>query len=145
MEKTDILIFNKGCSKLYDKLCDEVGKKFALTQIEIEVLSFLASNSKQDTASDIVEMRLLVKSNVSQAVDRLIARKFLVRIPDSEDRRKIHLKLTKESKPVVNEILIMQKNYGELVFADFTEKDMAMAYDVIKRVARNTFFAMSDN
>ena len=44
--------------------------------------------------ADIVELRMLLKGNVSQAVESLIQKSLLKREQNKEDRRKIHLSLT---------------------------------------------------
>lgn len=90
--------------KLYDNMLKPVCDRYGLVPIEATIISFLFNNPGRDTAADIVELRMLSKSNVSQAVESLIQKSLLQRRQDKEDRRRIHLLLTPESKPITQEI-----------------------------------------
>ena len=72
----------------------------ALTLAELNIVGFLYHNPEKDTAADIVALRGLSKGNVSQAVERLIARGMLQRRPDTADRRVVHLELLAAAQPV---------------------------------------------
>ena len=50
---------------LYHKLQSPVLTRYRMTQIELDVLLFLANHPGLDTAKDIVEIRRLNKSHVS--------------------------------------------------------------------------------
>ena len=56
---------------LYHKLQSPVLARYQMTQIELDVLLFLANHPGLDTAKDIVEIRRLTKSHVSAAVEGL--------------------------------------------------------------------------
>ena len=90
--------------KAYDSIWDDISEKFALTRAEIDVIAFLANNPKLDTASSVVEYRMIAKSHVSKAVEHLISRGFVVGNKDSKDRRQVHLVLTDKAKEAVHEI-----------------------------------------
>lgn len=82
----------------------EICRRHKLTLIETTIISFLYNNPGRDTAADIVELRMLSKGNVSQAVELLIQKSLLKRIPDENDRRRIHLELLPDAIPITNEI-----------------------------------------
>jgi len=46
---------------LYSEFVSPVCAKYGLTRIELDILLFLANNTRYDTASDIVEVVFLVK------------------------------------------------------------------------------------
>ena len=75
--------------RLYDKLLKKVCMKYDLSLIEADVICFLRNNPQKDTAADIVELRMLSKGAVSKAVEVLVQRSLLERIPDGKDRRKM--------------------------------------------------------
>ena len=58
----------------------------ALTMGEMQVMLFLANNPGCDTARDMVVVRGLGKSQVSQAVELLVGKGFLERSPSRRDR-----------------------------------------------------------
>ena len=72
----------KGQDALIKELCDH----FHLTKIEGTIIVFLYNNPGKDTAGDIVELRMLSKGNVSQAVESLIQKSLLTREQDAEAR-----------------------------------------------------------
>ena len=67
-----ILHSSYAIKKAYDGLWDKIQETYALTRVEIDVLSFLANNPDCDTASCIVEYRKIAKSHVSGAVESLL-------------------------------------------------------------------------
>lgn len=109
--------------RLYEDMMKEVCKKYRLTSVEVDIIAFLKNHPHKDTAADIVELRMLSKAAVSKGVDALIQKSLLERNPDTKDRRKIHLKLTQEAKPVMLDIQKVQTNYGELLFNGFSREE----------------------
>ena len=98
MEKiTELLMGFRSLLRLYDKMLKKVCREYDLSVIEADVVSFLQNNPGKDTAVDIVELRMLSKGAVSKAVESLMQKSLLERIPDREDRRRIHLKLKPEA------------------------------------------------
>ena len=87
-------------------------------------MRFLKNNPQKDTAADIVELRMLSKAAVSKGADALIQKGMLEREADPTDRRKIHLKLTKEAFPVTREIQKPRKPFWVFCMRDFRRKSM---------------------
>ena len=75
-------------------------------------LLFLANHPQCDTARDIAALRELSKSQVSQAVDLLAAEGLLLRTPDREDRRIVHLSITPRGEPLARECQRLQVQCG---------------------------------
>ena len=92
-KSTELWMGLRSLLRLYDKMLKQVCTEHDLTVIEADIISFLQNNPGKDTAADIVELRLLSKGAVSKAVESLIQKSLLERIPDTEDRRRIHLKI----------------------------------------------------
>ena len=86
---------------LYHKLQSPVLARYQMTQIELDVLLFLANHPGLDTAKDIVEIRRLTKSHVSAAVEGLSRKGYLLRVRRPDNRKLIHLTLLPEAAPVV--------------------------------------------
>ena len=113
----------RGIFKLYEQIQKEVCAKYRLTQMEVNIISFLHNNPGRDTAADIVELRMLPKGHVSQGVEALIQKGLLSRCIDERDRRRIHLSLTPQAVPIVEEIdRGSQQFYGQLFFG-FSEEE----------------------
>lgn len=123
--------------KLYERMCKPICSRYQLTSIEATIISFLCNNPGKDTAADIVEFRMLSKSNVSNAVESLIQKKLILRKPDEMDRRKIHLSLTAEAKPIVQEIESIFLEFREIIFRGFSQEEQEMFFSFNNRIVEN--------
>ncbi len=123
--------------KLYDGMLKPVCGRYGLTPMEAAVVSFLFNNPGKDTAADIVEIRMLSKSNVSQAVESLIRKSLLQRRQDTGDRRRIHLSLTPESAPITREIEAVREDFRRQIFRGFSEEEVEQFTRFSERIAEN--------
>ena len=98
METFDFLIFRQMIHHLYLRSMEPVQKTYGLTQMEEDILLFLANNPGHDTAAELVSLRALAKSQVSTSVERLVCKGYLARKPEG---RKIHLQLLPASEGAV--------------------------------------------
>ena len=69
---TEFLMNIRSIIKLHESMLREICGEYQLALIEATIISFLHNNPGKDTAADIVELRMLSKGNVSQAVESLI-------------------------------------------------------------------------
>ena len=113
----------RGMLKLYEKMLKRVCMAHDLAVTEADILGFLKNNPEKDTAADISELKMLSKGAVSKAVDSLIGKGLLSREPDKQDRRRIHLKITLEAAPVIEDITKVQNDYWNIMFEGFSEEE----------------------
>lgn len=59
------LVQSQGMRRLYSRMLTPLLERYRLTQLEMDILLFLANNPEHDTARDMVELRHLAKSHVS--------------------------------------------------------------------------------
>ena len=123
--------------KRYDHIIREVCVKYDIGRPELDIISFLNCNSDLDVASDIVEHCVLSKANVSQAVERLIQKQLLIRVPDVNDRRRIHLTLTDSSRPIVSDIDKAYETFRSVLISGIPESKLAVYCEVSMRMAEN--------
>ncbi len=143
MPHTNALLSNiRRIIKLYDNMLKPVCERYSLAPIEATIISFLFNNPGRDTAAEIVEFRMLSKSNVSQAVESLIQKSLIQRRQDAEDRRRIHLTLTPESKPITSEIESVREVFRKQIFRGFTEEEQKQFARFNERIAENTKIAV---
>ena len=121
---TELFMGLRSLFRLYDKMLKKVCTEHDLTIVEADVISFLQNNPEKDTAADIVELRRLSKGAVSKAVESLIQKSLLERIPDTEDRRKIHLKLKPQVGPVTESIDEVRAEFVNTVLEGFTKEEL---------------------
>lgn len=132
----------RGIVKLYNSLFLGVLEKYRLTQLEIDILLFLANYPACDTARDIVERRHLAKSHVSAGVESLVNRGLLERSWLEDNRKTIHLKLTERAAPIVEEGRAVQLRYGALLLDGFSEQERETLCSFLERVGENVDAAL---
>ncbi len=135
---TDFLVNLRRIMKLHETLLKDICEKYGLTLIEANIISFLYSNPGRDTARDIVELRMLSKGNVSQAVELLIQKSLLKRTPDQADRRIIHLTLLPAAAPITKAIEDSRSQFQKELFSGFTEEERQLYHQLNGRIIENT-------
>lgn len=139
---TEMLLYARSLGKLNEMMLKKVCDRYDLSLIEANILSFLYFNPGLDTAGDIVELRMLSKGNVSSAVESLIQKGLLKRLPDLRDRRKIHLQLLPKAQIISEELAAGRSQLDEAIFAGFSEEEMNQFERFNKRVFENAKEAM---
>lgn len=134
---------SRGMEKLYARLFSPLLEQHGLTQLEADILLFLANNPPYDTARDIVEKRRLAKSHVSVGVDALVGRGLLKRTIQQGNRKTIHLRLTPAAAPIIEAGRAVQRRYGALLTSGFTEEELRRLEELLQRVADNVDAALS--
>lgn len=89
-----------------------VCSKYNMTTAELDVLLFLANNPEFDRATDIVEKRYIVKSQVSTSINLLEKKGYLNRTYKENDRKTIHLVINDLAQNVIKD----GQNAQELFF-----------------------------
>ena len=112
-------------------------ERTGLSMREMNVLLFLANNPQYDTARDVTEFRGLSKSQVSQAVELLVAEGLVSRTPDSSDRRVVHLSLTEEAGPLAREAQALQNSCAARLLSGFGPKESDQLLTFLERVLEN--------
>lgn len=75
---------------------------------------------------------------VSKAVECLIQKSLLERIPDTEDRRKLHLKIMPGAGPVTESINEVKEEFVGTILAGFTKEELEMQSQFLNRLFENT-------
>ncbi len=112
-------------------------RQSGLSQTEFDIILFLHNNPRRDTARDIVERRMLPKSNVSQAVESLIQKQLLCRSQDKADRRRIHLSLTEQGQALLPGITGMMQEFERQAFQGFSETERQQFVALFQRMVDN--------
>ncbi|MDO4268448.1 MAG: MarR family transcriptional regulator [Eubacteriales bacterium] len=137
-QATEFLINLRHITKLHELCLRDICSRYHLTMMEATIIGFLKNNPGLDTAADIVELRMLSKGHVSQAVESLIQKSLLSRTVDPEDRRRIHLSLLPESNPVTESLEQIQNVFLEELFDGFTPAERRQFGDFNRRIMENS-------
>lgn len=128
---------------LYHKLQSPVLARYQMTQIELDVLLFLANHPGLDTAKDIVEIRRLTKSHVSASVRDLTDRKWLEPSFQQNNRKTIHLRLLPAADDVVQRGRRAQVAFFSRLFEGFTSEEVNQIHLHLAQVAENAREALT--
>ena len=134
VENFDYLILRQSLHRLYVRMMEPVLRQFGLTQMEEDILLFLANNPGHDTAAELVSLRSLAKSQVSTSVERLVRRGYLLRQPEG---RKLHLRLLPAAEEAVRQGQDSQRRFGEAIARDFSPEEQTMLYGTLARMTEN--------
>lgn len=132
-----ILRFNRAFRRLYADRLSPLLSRWDLTASEIQVLLFLLNNPGMDTARDVTEYRGLAKSQVSQAVERLVGRGLLKRGSDPADRRVIHLQVTEKGMPLARQAQACQNQVFEMLLAGLTPAEQEQLGSLLQKIFAN--------
>lgn len=124
-------------TRSYDARRRAVCRQLGLSRMEFDILVFLHNNPGRDTARDIVALRGLPKSNVSQAVEVLMGKGLLDRRQDPEDRRRVHLHLTEEAHRLLPRLLAAQREFWAQAFRGFSDRDAQDFAALYGRIVQN--------
>ncbi|MDO4278340.1 MAG: MarR family transcriptional regulator [Lachnoclostridium edouardi] len=139
---TDFLMTLRCVIKFHEGMMKHVCSQYNLSLIEANIIAFLHNNPGKDTAKDIVELRMLSKGNVSQAVESLIQKSLLQRAGDAKDRRKVHLTLLPKSAPITQTIKSMQRNFYQELFQGISLEEQKLFLHINRRLMANSQTAM---
>jgi len=132
----EILINGQQFKKIYEKKYNTISEKYGLHKIEIEILLFLES-THYDTAKDIAEYRFFSKAHISYATENLVRREFILGKPDEGDRRCVHLELTNESRPILNEIKELRAKLADIIYLGISEEEKKTLWKIAKKIVQN--------
>ncbi len=135
---TDFLTNIRRIIKLHESMLKGICETYRLSLIEATIISFLYNNPGKDTAADIVELRMLSKGNVSQAVESLMQKSLLQRRQDTEDRRKIHLSLTQAAQPITASLKELFQQFHEELFFGLSNEELELFDRINEQIIVNT-------
>lgn len=122
---------------LYAKCVGDVCVKHGITRMELDILLFLANNPCYDTATDIVEVRYLAKSQVSVSIKLLEDRGYLRKEYVEGNRKTAHLIVCEDARAVLEDGRAAQKRFFEILFRGFTAEDAALMKRFTERIRDN--------
>lgn len=75
-------------------------------------------------------------------MESLIQKTLLERIPDTEDRRRIHLRLKPEAEPVIASVDEVRDEFLDTILAGFTQEELEARTRFFQKLFDNTKRAM---
>ena len=107
----------------------------AVAPIHLRVLGLLRRGSL--TVGELAEMNLVSAPSMSNTVTTLVNRRWIRRIREVEDRRRVRLELTLEGEAVLEELQDLVSNHLAEAITDLSEqerKQLSAGLDVLFKV-----------
>ena len=109
---------------LYSKCVEGVCVKHSITRMELDILLFLANNPCFDTATDIIEVRYLSKSQVSSSIKLLEQRGYLRKEYLECNRKTAHLKICEGAMDIIHDGQAAQEKFVSIMLEGFTQEEI---------------------
>lgn len=122
---------------LYAKCVGAVCEKYQISRMELDILLFLANNPRYDTATDIVEIRYLSKSQVSGAIKLLEEREWIDKVYASDNRKTAHLRICAGAAAVIADGKEAQKKFFDVMMRGFTQEEIGRMRGYTGRIWEN--------
>ncbi len=138
MNNIEFLTFRQLTYRLYVNMMKTVLDRYGMTQMEMDILLYLYNNPGHNTASQIVSVRGLTKSQVSTAVDELSRKGLLARQTDRQNLRRIRLSLMPAASPIVEMGRKVQREFAAALLRGISQEEQAMLGSLMHRMIENT-------
>lgn len=123
--------------KLLEEQIAELRQKYDMKKAELEILYFLSKCGSHNTSKDIHYQLMMNKGHISQAVDSLCKRHFIIAIPDQQDRRYIHYRLSDSAQQIVEEMTKKRMEMNRRMVEGISEKDLEIFRSVSEKIRKN--------
>lgn len=122
---------------LYSKCVEEVCIKHQINRMELDILLFLANNPCFDTATDIIEIRYLSKSQVSASIKLLEQGGYLRKEYIDHNRKTAHLKICNKAMEIIKDGKSAQENFLSIMLHGFSQTEINNMKQYNDRIWRN--------
>lgn len=120
-------------SRCVEKVCDGHG----ITRMELDILLFLANNPSYDTATDIIEIRYLSKSQVSASIKLLEQQGFLRKEYTGQNRKTAHLRICDAAAGILRDGRAAQETFLAVLLDGFSPEELDAMKRFNKRIREN--------
>lgn len=129
--------YQNAIKTLYARCVGKVCTKHGLTRMELDILLFLANNPRYDTATDMVEVRYLSKSQVSGAVRLLEGKGYLRKEYMQDNKKTAHLKICKTAAFVIADGRAAQEEFIAVLTEGLSGQERESMRRCLKHVRKN--------
>ncbi|MBD5459461.1 MAG: MarR family transcriptional regulator [Lachnospiraceae bacterium] len=122
---------------LYSKCVERVCVKHNITRMELDILLFLANNSCFDTATDIIEVRYLSKSQVSSSIKLLEQCGYIRKEYLKCNRKTAHLRICERAVDIIHDGQAAQEEFISVMLDGFSQEEIDSMKQHNERILRN--------
>ena len=123
--------------KLLDVQSAELRQKYDMKKAELEILYFLSRCGEHNTSTDIHAQLMMNRGHISQAVYNLCRRRYIVAIPDQNDRRYIHYEILDSAKEIVAEMAKRREEMNRQILKGISKEELEIFREVSLKIKNN--------
>ena len=124
---------DKKINKIADQKEDLSDDFKSLTDKEGQTLCLIGYKSSL-TMGELANLLGVSYGTPTVTIDRLVHKKFVERITDKEDRRKVLVTLTDKGERVYNEMTEIRLNYLGSIYETLSEDEINMLRKILKKI-----------
>lgn len=116
---------------------DENFARYNLNIGEFEVLAALARNPDRQLSPKDLQKKILISSGgLSNRINRLEEKKYIVRMPDPSDRRGVIVKITPEGRKLTLEVVVSHVAIEKALVQRLNEADQKQLAGLLKKLIK---------
>lgn len=144
-EQIDSILQGGQFKKLLEEQSAELRQKYDIKRAELEILYFLSRCGTHNTSSDIHRQLMMNRGHISQAVDNLCRRNYIIAIPDQHDRRYVHYEISDHAQELVAEMTKRREAMNRKILKGVSEEELKIYRDVSRKIRENINELIMDN
>ena len=123
--------------KLIEEQSMDLRHKYDIKKAELEILYFLSRCGTHNTSTDIHHQLMMNRGHISQAVDSLCKRRYIVAIPDKNDRRYVHYEILESAQTIISELAKKREKMNAQIFEGISEEELRVFRSVSNKIRKN--------
>ena len=133
----DIILQGGQFKKLLEEHSAELRQKYDMKRAELEILYFLSKSGEHNTSTDIHRQLMMNRGHISQAVDNLCRRNYIIAIPDKNDRRYVHYEISDHAKELITEMTSRREAMNQKILEGVSEEELKIYREVSEKIRNN--------
>ncbi|MDY3248814.1 MAG: MarR family winged helix-turn-helix transcriptional regulator [Candidatus Choladocola sp.] len=133
----DIILQGGQFKKLLEEQSVELRRKYDMKRAELEILYFLSKCGTNNTSTDIHRQLMMNRGHISQAVDNLCRRNYIIAIPDKNDRRYVHYEISDHAQELVREMTDRRESMIQKILEGVSEEKFKIYREVSEIIRKN--------
>lgn len=129
--------YQNAIKTLYASCVGEVCIRHRITRMELDILLFLANNPCFDTATEIIEVRYLSKSQVSSAIKLLEEKGHLRKEYVQGNKKTAHLKICEAAYSIITDGRAAQERFFAILMQGLSGEEIENMKRCLEHIRRN--------
>ena len=144
-QQIDLILRGGQFKKLLEEQSIELRRKYDMTRAELEILYFLSRSGIHNTSTDIHRQLMMNRGHISQAVDSLCRKNYIIAIPDQNDRRYVHYEISDYAGELIQEMTARREIMNRRILNGVSEEELKVSCNVSEKIRKNIDELISDH